>query len=305
MMRETLIGEATSAQMPEVERWRGKLQAMRAKPELPRLFSTGMAIAVGFAALFGFLGILMAALYRVMEGPNLVTTQLLVLSLIALLFSGAYIFSDRRAGGEPVPFRERLAFVGLFLFPACIWLVSAPMFNFLERAISTFLLQKVAVSVFFVFDLLGFVIVREGNVLVLPQGSVGVEDACSGIRSLMACLFAGSFLATVCLPAGLSGLWKKILMVFAAMVFAFVTNIGRSMFLTGWAYAHGSDSIGDEVKIFGFELGTLHDVTGFVVIAPVVLMLLALVPLFTFEWERPMEEDDASDAEASPARLDP
>ena len=39
--------------------------------------------------------------------------------------------------------------------------------------------------------------VVQGNVLALPTGNVGVEDACSGIRSLTGCLFAGSFLAAV------------------------------------------------------------------------------------------------------------
>jgi exosortase/archaeosortase family protein len=301
LLRETLLGSTANPQLAEHRRWQESLATLRAKQEVPGWVRWGFRLLAGGMALCGFLGLLMAALYRVMEGPNLVTTQLLVLSLIALLFSGAFIFSDRRADGSIVPLRERLAFVGLFLFPACIWLVSAPMFNFLEKAISTLLLQKVAVSVFFVFDVLGFVIVREGNVLVLPQGEVGVEDACSGIRSLMACLFAGSFLAAVCLPVGLRGLWKKVLMVLAAMVFAFITNIGRSLFLTGWAYAHGSESIGEEVRFFGMELGTLHDVTGFAVIAPVVLMLLALVPLFTFQWEREWDEGEGGDSEDAPA----
>ena len=51
--------------------------------------------------------------------------------------------------------------------------------------------------VFTVFSLLGYPLIQEGNVLVLPLGQVGVADACSGIRSLTGCLFAGSFLAAV------------------------------------------------------------------------------------------------------------
>ena len=68
-------------------------------------------------------------------------------------------------------------------------------------------------------DLLGYEIERRGNVLILPMGSVGVEEACSGIRSLTACLFAGSFLAAVFLDR----FWKKFVLVGAAMVLAVIT----------------------------------------------------------------------------------
>jgi hypothetical protein len=45
-----------------------------------------------------------------------------------------------------------------------------------------------------VFDLAGATLIREGNVLVLPTGRVGVAEACSGIRSLTGCLFSGALL---------------------------------------------------------------------------------------------------------------
>ena len=102
---------------------------------------------------------------------------------------------------------------GLFLFPALIWLISAPMVSAVETEIRVFLLTKVTIVVFNIFDIIGYEIEREGNVLLLPEGQVGVEEACSGIRSLTACLFAGSFLAAVFL----NRFWKKVLLVAAAM----------------------------------------------------------------------------------------
>lgn len=265
--------------------WSGYLERVNERSSLPGPLRPLISGLMMFGCSVAFVGILFAALYRVMEGPNLVTTELLAFSVMGVVFSGVWIFFDRRENGASIPLRERLEVVGLFVFPACIWLLSAPMFNFIEKGISLFLMDKVAFSVFGIFDFLGFSVIREGNVLVLPTGEVGVEDACSGIRSLMACLFAGSFLAAVCLPKGFCGLWKKILMVVLSMVFAFFMNIVRSLFLTSWAYAYGSDAIGDHIHFLGLNLGTVHDFTGFAVIAPVVGALLLLVPLFEFKFE--------------------
>ncbi|MFI5338153.1 MAG: exosortase/archaeosortase family protein, partial [Opitutales bacterium] len=127
----------------------------------------------------------------------------------------------------------------LFLFPVLVWLISAPLVSAAESAVSLFLLRKVVTVVAFSFDLLGYPIEQQGNVLVLPRGSVGVADACSGIRSLTACLFAGSFLGSVFFDR----LWKKVFLVVASMGFAFIMNLGRSLFLTSWAYAYGPDAI--------------------------------------------------------------
>jgi len=134
--------------------------------------------------------------------------------------------------------------------------------------------------VFNTFDILGIPLQRQGNVLVLERGSVGVEDACSGIRSLTACLFAGSFLAAVFLNRW----WKKVLLVVCAMVFAFVMNIFRSLFLTTWAHLYGSDSIE----------GKVHDITGYAVLGFTCIGLLLLLPLFNLKLhaEGEDEEDD-------------
>lgn len=167
----------------------------------------------------------------------------------------------------------RLRAAGLVLFPALVWLVSAPLVSAVEGAISLFLLRKVVVVVFSVFGFLGFPLVQEGSVLMLPHGQVGVADACSGIRSLTGCLFAGSFLAAVFLERW----WKKILLVAAAMGFAVFTNLLRSLFLTAWAYAYGSNAIE----------GTLHDATGYAVLGLTCVGLFALLPLFNGDnWRR-------------------
>ena len=104
----------------------------------------------------------------------------------------------------------------------------------------------------FFFELGGYALAREGNTLVMPSGKVGIEDACSGIRSLMGCLFAGSFLGAVFFRT----LGKKLLLLGFGMGFAFMANLVRSLFLTAWAYAKGPDAI----------VGLAHGAAGYFVL---------------------------------------
>ena len=144
--------------------------------------------------------------------------------------------------------------------------IAAAQTSVIENNLSLFMLNRVAAVVFFVFDTLGLSIEQQGNVLKLPTGDVGVADACSGIRSFTACLFAGSFLSAVFLDK----LWKKVGLVASAIGFAFITNLARSLFLTAWAYNYTPKAIE----------GTVHDVAGYAVLGLTVAGLLCLLPLF-------------------------
>jgi exosortase len=225
--------------------------------------ATGATQPGSFALAVGFSGVLLGIIYfnapDVQIGPGASLER-------SGSPRGAGILARMVADG-------RLRATALFLFPALIWVLSAPLVSTLQSAVSLFLLQKVVAVVFALFSLLGYPLIREGNVLVLPHGQVGVEDACSGIRSLTGCLFAGSFLAAVFLDR----FWKKVLLVIAAMGLAFLTNLMRSLFLTAWAYAYGSDAIE----------GRLHDGTGFAVLGLTCAGLFCLLPLFNGRnWRR-------------------
>ena len=185
-----------------------------------------------------------------------------------LFFAMTFFASAKNINGEQMGLRQRLGFSSLFVFPAFAWIISAPVFSSVENAISLFLLSKVAVLVCGFMDFFGFAVEMKGNSLCFPNGSVGVADACSGIRSLTACLFAGSFLSAVFLDK----LWKKVLMVLCSMGFAFFNNILRALFLSVWAYENGPDSIA----------GVVHDAAGYFVLGATVVGLLLLMPIFQF-----------------------
>ena len=246
--------------------------------------ATGLTQLVEWIAYAVFLGGLslfaIGALLRSVTGPQNPASLAIAAGFSGLLLSVVFIMTKERVDGVPMSLKNRLMLTGLFLFPAVIWLISAPMVSVVETKVRVFLLTKVTIVVFNIFEVIGYEIEREGNVLILPEGQVGVEEACSGIRSLTACLFAGSFLASVFL----NRFWKKMLLVAAAMGFAVLTNMIRSLFLTLWAYHYGSQAIDEHwVLPLAGDIGSVHDVTGFAILGFTCVGLILLLPIFNFK----------------------
>lgn len=234
----------------------------------------------GLVYLGMFVGMLFFALGGIIrvQGPSNLASLLIACGAASYFLGAAWMASDLDASGRNPSLFNRFKFTFLFLFPALAWLVSAPLVMFMDSTVKIMLLDKVTIIVYHAFDFLGFSITREGNTFILPEGRVGVADACSGVRSLTACIFAGTFLSAVFLDR----FWKKFLMVGTAMILAFVTNIFRSLFLTGWAYAYGADSID----------GLVHDVAGYAVLIITCILLIALLPIFNFKIAPPDDDDD-------------
>lgn len=255
-IREGLVGQA------EVEGAAGKAA-----------WADAIALAGLIASAFG---IVAGALYRAAAGPENLAAMLVSFGLAGFILCIVFLGAGQLPVGE-AGLNKRLRYTALFLFPALIWMISAPLAPAFEQTIRVFLLTKVAVVVTFIFDMLSIPISREGGVLILPNGRVGVEDACSGIRSLTGCLFAGSFLAAVFLDKA----WKKVLLLATAICMAVLMNFARSFFLTYWVYLYGDGSI-DEPALWGVSV---HDLAGYAVLGVTCVALLALLPLFQLSAE--------------------
>lgn len=277
------------------ERWSEfrRLAAATTVPAAPGWMRAVVSIIAGVALAGGLAFFALGAFLRAGSGASQPASLAMALGFGAIALGMIYFASGTPgmpggAGPAPVPapaggFRAllqdpRLRIMALFLFPALVWIISAPLVSAVEGALSRFLLHKVTVVVFFVFDSLGFLLERQGNVLVLPdgKGTVGVAEACSGIRSLTGSIFSGAFLAAVFLDS----LWRKAALIGAAIVMAFFTNILRSLFLTAWAYAYGAEAIE----------GSVHDVTGFAVLGVTFVGLLCLIPVFNFRLSNLLRE---------------
>lgn len=274
------------------DRWPRILAALKdcGAPDSPRA-TGGTSWTINFlvyAALAGgALLFLVGALYRAGAGPSYPGTLALSLGTGALMLPLLFLNAPESTGTPSAAtgfFGDaRVKLVSFFLFPALVWLVSAPMVSVIENNLSLFMLNRVAAVVFFTFDTLGLAIEQRGNVLVLPTGEVGVAEACSGIRSFTACLFAGSFLATVFLDK----FWKKVGLVASAILFAFFTNLLRSLFLTAWAYNYGPAAIE----------GNVHDIAGYAVLGLTVIGLLCMLPLFNLTFVSGDETDEHAPAD--------
>ncbi len=250
---------------PRVAAWLRNTRSQNEAAGMPVWLGRLAPVAVVAALLGGGASFVLGALYRAAAGPSFVGTLSLTLGMAATVLASVYLLAPARIGpAGPTP-AGRLALTRLFVFPALVWLVSAPMIAVVESNLSVFLMHQVASVVFFVFDLLGLSLEQHGNVLLLPTGSVGVAEACSGIRSLTGCLFAGSFLAAVFLDSR----WKKLMLVAASLLLAFLTNVMRSLFLTAWTYRYGPAAMEAQV----------HDTAGYVVLGLTVIGLLCLLPV--------------------------
>ncbi len=220
--------------------------------------------AAGLGLLAGTLLFLLGAWHRAAAGSSFNGTLAITLGTAVTVLAVVYLLTPTAAPTPPERHRDRILMVGLFVFPALVWLVSAPMLAIVENNLNVFLMRQVTTVVFSIFDQLGFSLEQRGNILVLPSGNVGVAEACSGIRSLTGCLFSGSFLAAIYLRSPIA----KFVLILASLLFAFGANLLRSVFLTTWAYRYGAAAIE----------GPVHDISGYAVLGLTVVGLLICLP---------------------------
>ncbi len=291
------------------DRW-PKIRALLLGENDDKLSSTKPTLLMRLTEVVFYLGLisalmmfLLGGLIRAAQGPSNQGSMLMAAGLGGIVLGLAFLVARDDTKGRTLSWKERLSFTFLFLFPALAWLISAPMVMYMDSTVKLVLLEWVTKIVYTVFNFLGFTVIREGNVLELPKGEVGVADACSGVRSLTGCIFVGSFMAAVFLDR----FWKKVLMVILSMILAFVTNIIRSLFLTGWAYAYGSGAIDGDIfrnphtlpdgsENPDFVFASVHDIAGYSVMGLTFVVLLMLLPIFNFKVAPP--EDDEEDEQA-------
>jgi exosortase len=119
-----------------------------------------------------------------------------------------------------------------FAFPVLFFLVSVPWPTPLEAPLTRALSRANAATTVEVLSLAGLPVFQHGNVLEVGSGMVGIDDACSGIRSLQASvmlsLFFGEIYRLTALGRGLC--------LFGGVGIAFVFNVARTTLLT-WVAA--------------------------------------------------------------------
>ncbi|MDQ5977396.1 MAG: hypothetical protein QG602_368 [Verrucomicrobiota bacterium] len=144
-----------------------------------------------------------------------------------------------------------------------LWLLVAPIPDGTYSRLTLGLQSWVTTNVMNMLHLIGVPARQHGNVIELARTTVGVEEACSGVRSLISCVYAGFFFAAWQVRRPL----RRLVLIALAPVFALGMNLLRSLTLTLLA--------NDGVEI----AGTWHDITGFAILGITAAALAGLAIL--------------------------
>ncbi len=206
----------------------------------------------GFAAALvaGLLALVASGLYAAtVDWSHALVNLMLALALAFFLGAALLVFSRRDVGLVPLNWT---------LLVACgLWVMTAPIPPGTYLRLTLALQLFVSEGVLRTLHLLGIAAVRHGNIIDLANTSVGVEEACSGIRSLISCVFAGLFFSATLVTRP----WARFVIIALAAPVALAMNFLRSLLLTLLANNHVDIS------------GTWHDVTGFAVLGVTATLL--------------------------------
>jgi exosortase len=120
-----------------------------------------------------------------------------------------------------------------FAFPFLFFLVAVPWPVRIEQLVIQDLMRTVtAINVIFL-QLAGVPALQHGNVIEVGSGFIGIEEACSGVRSLQATLMISLFLGELYSFA----VARRVILVVIGVILAFVCNVARTAFLV-WVGTH-------------------------------------------------------------------
>ena len=126
-----------------------------------------------------------------------------------------------------------------FAFPFCFFLIAVPWPMHFEQVVIQGLMRTVSTINVALLNVGGVPALQHGNVIEIGNGFVGVEEACSGVRSfqatLMVSLFLGEFYAF--------NITRRLLLIVTGALLAFVCNLARTALLVWLTAARGTSSL--------------------------------------------------------------
>lgn len=152
-----------------------------------------------------------------------------------------------------------------FAPPILFVLIAVPWPTGIERAVIQNLMRFVALCTVQVLDLLNIPALATGNLIQVSAGTVGIDEACSGVRSLQSGLMLSLFLGEM----HRLSIKRRAGLVAVSFFVVMAANVTRTTFLTWTAATHGLH-----------EMESLHDAAGLVVMCIVLPGLMGLARLF-------------------------
>jgi exosortase len=118
-------------------------------------------------------------------------------------------------------------------FPFLFFLVAVPWPMQFEQHVIQGLMRAVTAINVSVLNSIGVPALQHGNVIEVASGMIGIEEACSGVRSLQATLMISLFLGELYS----FNVLRRIVLVLIGALLAFLSNLGRTAMLV-WIGAH-------------------------------------------------------------------
>ena len=126
-----------------------------------------------------------------------------------------------------------------FLFPLCFFLVAVPWPTIIEGPLIQGLTRANAGTTVELLGWFGIPAIQQGNVIEISTGMVGIDEACSGIRSLQSTLMISLFLGELYRLT----VFRRTGLVFAGFALAFLFNVCRTFILVSVAAKEGIPAI--------------------------------------------------------------
>lgn len=183
----------------------------------------------------------------------LLTGEVVVLTLALVAWVGGWTWA------------RHFAFPILFIFTAvpCPRVIEVPLTHRLMGVVAGVTVEILTVA--------GVAAVQHGNVIEVQSGLLGIEEACSGVRSLQAALMGALFLGELFR----FGWRRRVALLVCGLAAALAANVARTFFLA-WAAANEGPG----------AVSRWHDPAG-VLILTVCLVFIWLVGLFLSRNDRP------------------
>lgn len=137
-----------------------------------------------------------------------------------------------------------------FAFPILFLAIALPMPSFIYGAVVNGLQHKVATINVEILNIVGVPARRIGSLIQLPNGTVGVDEACSGIRSLQSTIMATLFIGYLMLK----NRFLQFALLTSGILLAVVGNLVRSLYLSLTANAKGVAAIAQVHDTAGWSI---------------------------------------------------
>jgi exosortase/archaeosortase family protein len=195
--------------------------------------------------------------WRMVSWALALTVIVLTLFLLPALLLGWQVVAAKWKRWHPVPPLSASCLV----FPVCFFLVAVPWPTFIEAPLITGLTETNAVVAVEILNAIGIPAIKHGNLIEIGKGVVGLQEACSGIRSLQATLMISLFLGELYRFSIL----RRFALCLAGFALAFLFNVGRTTLLTWVAAQRGTEAI-----------ASWHDPAGLVILLGCLVSLWAV-----------------------------